>query len=280
MALAEAVANIRSNYAFHARLRGDRAARLGYLTVYYALFTLLRWGDRHLRALNLLKAWGLSDAPVEVETPDGLTLDLDLHTAFDPLYSIVGEEDYERAEGFALKPGMVVVDLGANLGVFAARAAKRVGPEGRVVAVEPHPDNFARLKGNAERNGLKNLDCVNAAAGDHEGEVALFVHERGINHSLVRGSGKSLPVRLTTVDALVKEKGLARVDFLKVDIEGVVPEALRGASDTLKRFRPLIALERDSDAESRGLDEILAAHGYAREDRGIFTYARPSAPAA
>lgn len=277
MAFSEAAANIRSNYAFHARVRGGRFARLGYLTVYYAIFILVRFGDRHLRALNWLKAMGLSDLPVTVETPDGLTLDLDLHTAFDPLYSIVGEEDYEREPGFELKPGMTVVDLGANLGVFATRAAKRVGPTGRVIAVEPHPDNFARLKANAERNGLTWLECVQAAAGEKEGTAELFVHERGINHSLVRGSGKSVKVRLTSVDALAHERGLTRVDFLKVDIEGVVPEALRGASDTLLRRHPLLALERDSDAESRGLDEILTARGYTRHDRGVFTYARPRA---
>lgn len=276
MALGEAWRNISSNYRFHARVSGDRLPRLGYLTAYYALFVGLRWGDRHLRALNWLKRLGLSDAPIEVTTDDGLTLDLDLHTAFDPLYSIVGEEDYEREPGFSLVPGMTVIDLGANLGVFATRAAKRVGAAGRVIAVEPHPDNFARLKANAERNGLARLECVQAAAGDREGTVPLYVHERGINHSLVRGSGKSVPVRLTTVDALVKERGLTRVDFLKVDIEGVVPEALRGATETLKRFRPLIALERDSDAESRGLDEILSSHGYVRRDRGVFTYARPA----
>ncbi len=278
MALGEAVANIRSNYAFHWRVRGGRLPRLAYLTVYYAVFTFLRWGDRHLRALNWLKALGLSDRPVTVATPDGLTLDLDLHTAFDPLYSIVGEEDYEREPGFALTPGMTVIDLGANLGVFATRAAQRVGPTGRVIAVEPHPDNFARLKANAERNGLTWLECVHAAAGEKEGRAELFVHDRGINHSLVRGSGSSVMVRLTSVDTLVRERGLTRLDFLKVDIEGVVPEALRGASDALRRLRPLLALERDSDAESRGLDEILTAHGYSRRDRGVFTYARPAAP--
>ena len=205
-----------------------------------------------------------------------LTLDLDLHTAFDPLYSIVGEEDYEREPGFELAPGQVVVDLGANLGVFATRAAKRVGPTGRVIAVEPHPDNFRRLQGNARRNGLTWLECVQAAAGDREGETALFVHERGINHSIVRGSGKSVTVPLKTVDALVRERGLTRVDFLKIDIEGAVPAALRGASETLRRFRPLISLERDSEEESAGLDEIFRAHGYERRDRSVFTYARPT----
>ena len=275
MALTEAWQNIRSNYRFHARIRGGRASRLAYLTAYYSIFILFRRGERHLRALNWLKALGLSDRPVEVRTPDGLTLDLDLHTAFDPLYSIVGEEDYEREPGFALARGLVVLDLGANLGVFATRAAKAVGPSGRVIAVEPHPDNFARLQGNARRNGLAWLECVQAAAGDRDGQVELFVHERGINHSIVRGSGKSVTVPLRTVDGLVRERGLTRVDFLKIDIEGAVPAALRGASETLKRLKPLIALERDSDEESLGLDEILKSHGYARHDRGVFTYARP-----
>jgi FkbM family methyltransferase len=276
MALGEAWRNIRSNYDFHARvIRGGRADRLLYLTLYYGCFVFLRWGERHGRALEFLKWLGLSDRAVEVQTPDGLTLDLDLHTAFDPLYSIVSEKDYEREPGFELAPGQVVIDLGGNLGVFATRAAKRVGKAGRVIAVEPHPDNFRRLSANAARNGLTWLECVQAAAGDHEGEVPLFVHERGINHSLVRGSGKSVTVPLRTVDGLVAERKLDRVDFLKIDIEGAVPAALRGASETLKRFRPLISLERDSAEESRGLDEILAEHGYVRRDLGIFTFARP-----
>ncbi|HEX4047180.1 MAG TPA: FkbM family methyltransferase, partial [Elusimicrobiota bacterium] len=109
-----------------------------------------------------------------------------------------------------------------------------------------------------------------------DGTVELFVHERGINHSIVRGSGKSVTVPLRTVDSLVRERGLERVDFLKIDIEGAVPAALRGAAETMRRFRPLIALERDSDAESEGLDELLKSRGYERRDRGVFTYARPA----
>lgn len=249
--------------------------RFAYLTVYYFFFIFLRWNDRHARALGWLKKLGLSDLPVEVTTPDGLVLDLDLHTAFDPLYSIVGEEDYEREPGFILSPGQVIVDLGANLGVFATRAARRVGPTGRVVAVEPHPDNFRCLQRNAQRNGLTWLDCVQAAAGNADGEAELFIHERGINHSLVRASSRSVLVRVRTVDSLVKERGLERIDFLKIDIEGAVPAALRGASETLRRFHPLIALERDSELESKGLSDILSSFGYERRDFGIFTYARP-----
>src|ERR1700685_439913 len=105
MGLSEAWNTSRSNYDFHARVvRGGRASRLLYLTLYYGCFVFLRWGERHGRALRPLKRLGLSDRAVEVETPDGLILDLDLHTAFDPLYSIVGEKDYEREPGFELAP--------------------------------------------------------------------------------------------------------------------------------------------------------------------------------
>lgn len=276
MALSEALSNMRSNYAFHLSMEGGRCARLGYLTLYYLLFVLLRWGDRHARALRWLKRLGLSDRAVTVRTPDGLELDLDLHTAFDPLYSIVADGDYEREPGFAPKPGEIVVDLGGNLGVFATRAAKLVGPSGRVVAVEPHPANFARLKANAERNGLDWLTPVRAAAGEAEGTAELFEHDRGINHSLVRSSGAAgrVAVRVTTVDALARELGLARVDMIKVDIEGFVPQALRGARETLKRFKPRLAIERDDGPEYAGVNELLAEHGYQRRDWRGFTYAR------
>lgn len=275
MALGEALHNIGSNYRFHVSLRGGRLRRLAYLTLYYVLFVFLRWGDRHSRALYWLKTLGLSDMAVDVETPEGAVLDLDLHTAFDPLYSISGEGDYEREPKFRPEPGQTVIDLGGNLGVFAVRAASLVGPTGRVVAVEPHPDNFKRLSGNASRNGLTWLDCVQAAAGDREGTAKLFVHERGINHSLVRGSGKSVTVPLRTVDSIVREKNLARLDLIKIDIEGVVPAALRGAVETIRRFRPRIAIERDTAPENEGVDTLLAGLGYEWRDWRGLTYAWP-----
>ena len=275
MALAEASRNIRANYRFHASLRGGRARRLTYLTVYYFLFVVLRWGNRHLRALNWLKRLGLSDLAVEVTSPDGLTLDLDLHTAFDPLYSIVAEGDYEREAGFRPSPGQTVMDLGANLGIFATRAAALVGPNGKVIAVEPHPENFRRLEGNARRNNLPQLECVQAAAGDREGTVELFVHERGINHSLIHGSGRSLSVPMKTVDAIARERGLSRLDLLKIDIEGVVPAALKGAAETIRRFHPRITIERDTVPDTEGVDALLAQFGYEWRDWRGLTYAWP-----
>src|SRR5258708_3398548 len=98
MALSEAFANMGANYRFWARVRGARVPRLLYLTFYYACFILLRWGDRHGRALRLLKRCGASDVMVSVRTPDGVVLAMDLHTAFDPLFSIAGCGDYFQRE--------------------------------------------------------------------------------------------------------------------------------------------------------------------------------------
>lgn len=275
MALSEAAANIAANYRFHWSVRGGLLPRLAYLTAYYFIFIVFRWGDRHLRCLNWLKASGLSDFPVEVETPEGLRLRVDLHTAFDPLFSIVGERDYDRVEGFTPAPGQSVLDIGANVGVFTTRAARRVGPTGRVVAVEPHPENFRLLSGNVERNGLDNARLVEAALDDHSGKTELFVHERGINHSLKRRTGRSILVALKTIDQVVEEAGLERIDLIKIDTEGNVPAILRGGQETISRHKPRIVFERDAPEESRGIKELFDKFGYECRDIRVFTYASP-----
>ena len=276
MALSEALRNIAANYRFHASLRGGLAARLGYLTAYYLIFICLRSGDRHLRPLVWLKRSGLSDHLVEVETPEGLCLRLDLHTAFDPLFSILCEGDYVAPPDFAPAPGQVVLDMGANVGTYSILAARRVGPEGAVVAVEPFPANFELLTGNAARNGLGNLRAVRAAGDSSAGEGVLYVHDRCINHSLVRPTGSSVPVRLVTVDSLLGELGLGRLDLVKIDTEGTAARVLRGARESLRRYRPRVAYEHDNTADGDEAGAVLRELGYALERVRTIVYARPS----
>lgn len=277
IALSDARRNIVANYRFHCSVRGGLFRRLAYLTAYYSIFIVFRRGDRHLRCLDWLKRSGFSDIPVEVETADHLRLRLDLHTAFDPLHSIIGDKDYEQIASFRPSAGQVVLDAGANVGIFTTDAAKRVGESGRVVAIEPHPDNFRLLTGNVERNGLRNVSLVQAALDEHSGSAELFVHERGINHSLKRRTGRSVPVALKTIDQVAREQALDRVDLIKIDTEGNVPAILRGARETIGRYRPRIVFERDSPEESRGLRELFEEFGYDTQDIRCFTYACPKA---
>ncbi len=275
MALSEACHNIKENYLFHRSVRGGLLPRLAYLTAYYSIYIVFRRGDRHLRCLNWLKRSGLSDIPIEVETPEHIRLRLDLHTAFDPLHSIISDKDYEQVEGFRPSAGQVILDAGANVGIFTTMAAKRVGPSGRIVAIEPHPDNFGTLSGNVARNGLGNVRLVQAALDERSGSAELFVHERGINHSLKRRTDRSITVELKTVDQVVAEQELERVDLVKIDTEGNVPAILRGARQTLRRHRPRVVFERDSEEESLGLKDLLEEFRYDRKDVRCFTYASP-----
>jgi FkbM family methyltransferase len=274
MALSDAVENIARNYRFHRGVRGGRFKRLAYLTAYFGIFVLFRRGDRHLRALNWLRASGLSDLMVDVEA-EGLRLRMDLHTAFDPLFAVFGERGYEQVEGFRPLPGWTVLDVGANVGLFAARAAKLAGPEGRVLAVEPHPGNFALLSENGARNGLSRLLPVRAAMDEKPGHARLFLHERAINHSLVRESERWLDVEVKTIDGLAKERGLERLDLIKIDTEGNVPQILRGGRETIARLRPRIVFEQDSPEESAGADELLAGLGYETRKLVAYTFAWP-----
>jgi len=150
-----------------------------------------------------------------------------------------------RSTQVRVQPGDVVVDCGANVGVFTRQALM----EGArlVVAVEPALENLECLR----RNLAKEIEAGRVllcpkGVWSREGELRLRVDPR--THAADTfvmqppgwQQGPVLPV--TTVDRLVQELGLARVDFIKMDIEGAELEALKGARRTLRRWRPRLAI--------------------------------------
>jgi FkbM family methyltransferase len=127
-----------------------------------------------------------------------------------------------------LGPGDVFVDIGANCGVFALFAARRVGPAGHVIAIEPMPEMIARLRFNVLSNGFTNVQVVETAIGPTEGSATLFVDERQRGHSsfiALQGSTRtSVPVM--TLSSVIAQAGVTRIDALKIDIEGFEDRAL------------------------------------------------------
>jgi FkbM family methyltransferase len=144
-----------------------------------------------------------------------------------------------------LKEGQVFLDIGANVGFYSLFAARRVGPSGRVIAFEPDPMTFESLTRSLRYNGLGWASSVNVALSDREGEMPFFTVSDGSAHSLVpeiasragRYSGKAL-VRVTRLDDLVREKVVdaARIDLIKIDVEGEEPRTVAGMLATLERF--------------------------------------------
>ncbi len=199
-----------------------------------------------------------------------------------------------------VRPGFVVCDIGANIGTYAVPLARLVGPSGHVVAFEPNRPTCACLRQNIRQNGLANVTVLRAAAGPEAGSADLVVTADNFGEvHLAPGSaagstasGASVRdtarVLVTTVDAEVARLGLARVDFIKIDVEGFELAALRGATRTLAANANLVVQTEIVPAHSAryGFDvadlaEFFRAHGYAAhacDADGVMHPVDPRAP--
>jgi|WetSurSiteA1Bulk_404760.scaffolds.fasta_scaffold10711_3 FkbM family methyltransferase len=139
--------------------------------------------------------------------------------------------------------GDVVIDCGAHIGGFT-RIALLAGAS-LVIAIEPEKSNVAAFRRNFAE-ALKNGKVVLVEKGvwDSSGRLPLHLSSVGDSHSvaIAQDSGKDQTIELTTIDTLVGDLKLPRVDFIKIDIEGAEKNALLGAKQTLKRSRPRLAV--------------------------------------
>lgn len=140
--------------------------------------------------------------------------------------------------------GMTVLDVGANFGYYTLLFGDLVGPQGRVVAIEPVPQTAALLEQSVTLNGFAgNTRIVRAAAGNKEGTAFVMVPDgEPKNATVVPGPVEgTIPVATVPVDHLTRN--LQRVDVVKVDAEGAEPMIFEGMQETIKRHRPRIILE-------------------------------------
>jgi FkbM family methyltransferase len=139
-----------------------------------------------------------------------------------------------------VRPGTIVVDVGANVGYNALRAALRAGPEGRVIALEPTPDTVAVLRRNVAASGLTNITVEPVAAGSVAGTRNFFVRgDVSAVNSLFPDSRYAavtsvVPVQVVRLDDLV----VGAADVVKIDVEGAELEVLAG----MPRLRSRIVL--------------------------------------
>jgi FkbM family methyltransferase len=159
----------------------------------------------------------------------------------------LGEEKLEIYDGdeVAVRPGDVVLDCGANVGVFTRTALNRGAR--LVVSIEPAPATVECLRRNFEREiNERRVIVVPKGVWDHPDVLDLALGDDGnsTGDSFVLGKDQRSKVRvpLTTIDILVTELGLPRVDFIKMDIEGAEKQALRGATETIRKYVPRMAI--------------------------------------
>lgn len=181
------------------------------------------------------------------------------------------------------REGTVAIDVGANVGMFTIPLALAVGDSGRVLAIEPWPENVAMLNYNLRLNALRNVVVRDIAASAECGEVLLHLGSDPAFHStttVVKGreAGENLRVPSQTLDAIWEDSGTPEVSFLKIDTEGGEFEILEGATRLLRTWRPAILLEAKGERRAKELDQRLLPQGYVRTRRrgfapGNFLYA-------
>lgn len=168
-----------------------------------------------------------------------------------------------------LKPGMTFIDVGANKGDHAFFAGHLVGSNGKVIAIEPVPENIHWLNKSLTENELDNVELQELALSDQDGHAMFQFGD-------VSGWGGLIPdepelkegrieVRTAALDSLVPELGLSQVDAMKIDVEGAEIAVVRGAQETIDRFRPVIWLElhaQEDDADVEWLSQFFTQRDY------------------
>lgn len=141
-----------------------------------------------------------------------------------------------------LKRGGVFVDVGAGIGVFSIPAARDVGPEGRVLAIEAAPTVFGFLERNVVASGLTNVRLRQCAAtAGHTSSVDFYeapAAKFGMGSLADRFAGAATVVPARSLDALLSDEGIGRVDVVKVDVEGFEAATFRGAEGLLTGADP------------------------------------------
>jgi FkbM family methyltransferase len=174
-------------------------------------------------------------------------------------------------EYFIPDEGDTVVDVGAHIGLYTIIAAKRVGPTGKVIAIEPDPENFKILKKNILLNQLSNVEYLECAAYSTKKKLKLFLPEvergRTIFNTVMEDRVKSyddfIEVESNTLDNILNEKNVQRVNYVKIDVEGAELEVLKGAVNTLSSNKDLtLLIEVHGEANYMPLLRIFKEHKF------------------
>lgn len=142
-----------------------------------------------------------------------------------------------------LRPGMTVIDIGANIGLYTIIAARLVGPTGRIFAYEPEDENFEILKKNIAINNLSNVTPIKIALADMIGETQLYLDDNNKgHHSFAQNiqSKKIIRIQTDTLDNSLQSHKISKADIIKMDIEGAEGLALRGMEKTIAQNPKLI----------------------------------------
>jgi len=171
--------------------------------------------------------------------PEGVSLLVcDPAVLYANLWDELINKEYYRVPDYVAKKGQIIFDIGAHIGLYTLRNAKRVGKYGKVYAFEPNPITYYYLKRNIDENSICNVSVFPIALSDKNGHNDLFIpldKNLGatsffIDHLKKESIKRFLKVRVPTVtlDKFIEDHGLSRIDLMKIDVEGAETKVLLG----------------------------------------------------
>lgn len=228
--------------------------------------TLCSVAPRRYRVYRMLSR--IAPDRYEIYRVEGGLIFLNLHESSAMVQRAMGS--YEPAKHALirrhLRPDMTFIDVGANKGDFTLLAARLAGNSGRVISIEPEPENRSMLQRSIALNEYANIRVMQVALSDGDGTAKLQIGATSGAHTLspeFNGS-RTVEVPTRTLDGVVAEQQLASVDMIKIDVQGLELAVLRGAIQTL-RASPRIILLLDLPKQSekrRAIGEYLAQFGF------------------
>ena len=164
----------------------------------------------------------------------GLALSISHYGTYEELEAKIMEEKIEM--------GNIVVDVGANIGLHTLNMARIVGSTGQVFAFEPDPSNFEILKKNVKINNYKNIILEQKAVGDKHGRTTLYQSDHPGKHRIfpqTEQAKSQVQVELTNLDNYFDSDMIDKINFIKIDVEGLEFSVLKGMKNILKNSKKI-----------------------------------------
>ena len=137
-----------------------------------------------------------------------------------------------------IQPGFICIDIGANFGYFSILMSELSGSSGKTFAIEPNPGIAELLRCTRFVNG-GHFEVIETAFSNKSGEAILTINDRELGGGTIkpnelRAGQTQLVVQTTTVDQLIRDKNIGRVDLIKMDVEGAEPLVFEGMKETIE----------------------------------------------
>ena len=159
------------------------------------------------------------------------------------MYNSMSAHEDDIIEHFSPKQGDIVVDIGAAFGFYTIISSKRVGTNGKVLAIEAHPSNFEMLNRNIKLNQLTNVIPLNYAVYSKETKLKLYNNYSIMHERIGERTTKFVEANANTLDYILQQQQqVIHVNWIKIDVEGAELEVLKGAQNVLSKSKDIALL--------------------------------------